>query len=187
MQEARGSSGGGNGGGNGGNGPYGGGGGRVGGTWPGGGMGGGGGRGGSGGHRGGGSDGQNDESRETMYEIMNPADSLTIAQAKDSAPEIDLTDEQNRKRVFYTDGRKLQKSKDNKYQEETAMWQEGRLVTYIPARQGAIKRIFEVAPGGEQLIETVQMPVRQQQQSGQSNSPVVIRYVYDLVRANKQS
>jgi hypothetical protein len=201
MQEARGSNGssggnGGNTGGNGGNGPYGsGGGGRMGGGWPGGGggIGGGGGgmgggRGGSGGRRGNGGNDQNSEGRETMHEIMNPADSLTIAQAKDSAPEIDLTDEQNRKRVFYTDGRKLQKSKDDKYQEEAALWQDGRLVAYIAEKRGAIKRTFEVAPGGEQLIETVQLPARQQQsgQSGQSDSPVVIRFVYDLVRADKQ-
>ena len=161
----------------------------MGGGWPGGGlgMGGGGGRGGNGGHRGNGGNDQIEESRETMHEIMSPPDSFTISQTKDSAPEIDLTDDQNRKRVFYTDGRKLQKSKDDKYQEETALWQDGRLVAYIPARQGAIKRTFEVAPGGEQLIETVQMPVRQQNQSSQSSSPVVIRYVYDLVRADKPS
>ncbi len=146
----------------------------------------GGGRGGNGGHRGNNGNDQNSEGRETMHEIMNPAQSLTITQAKDSAPEIDITDEQNRKRVFYTDGRTLQKSKDEKYQEETALWQDGRLVAYIPEKRGAIKRTFEVAPGGEQLIETVQLPARQQQ-SGQSDSPVVIRFVYDLVKADKPS
>ena len=166
----------------------------MGGGWPGGGggIGGGGGgmgggRGGSGGRRGNNGNDQNSEGRETMHEIMNPARFADHHTGQGQRPGNRLTDEQNRKRVFYTDGRKLQKSKDDKYQEETALWQDGRLVAYIAEKRGAIKRTFEVAPGGEQLIETVQLPARQQQsgQSGQSDSPVVIRFVYDLVSADK--
>ena len=79
-----------------------------------------------GGRRGGTEGRQGDEDRQRMRELFNPADSLTIAQ-KDA--EVDLTDDQGRRRVFFTDGRKLQKSKDDKYQEMAAHWEEIHLVS----------------------------------------------------------
>jgi hypothetical protein len=113
-----------------------------------------------------------------MQELFNPADSLTIAQ-KDA--EVDLTDDQNRKHVFYTDGRKLQKSKGDNYQEMAARWEESRLVCEEKGPGGAkIIRSFELASGGQQLNETVHLDNRR------SGSPVVIRYVYDIVRESKQ-
>src|ERR1051326_712939 len=48
---------------------------------------------------------QGDLNNSRMQEFLSPAGSIALA-LKDQ--EIDLTDEQNRKRVFYTDGRKLQ-------------------------------------------------------------------------------
>jgi hypothetical protein len=168
MQEARGGNGGGGRGGQGG-------GGRVGGTWP---FPGGGSGGPYGGHRGGAGGEQGNEDRKQVQELFNPAESLAIAQ-KDA--EVDLTDDQNRKRVFYTDGRKLQKSKDDKYQERAARWDGSRLVSeQNGSRSGKITRSFELAPEGQQLYETVRLDNRR------SGSPVVIRYVYDVVREAKQ-
>jgi hypothetical protein len=168
MQEARGGNGGGGRGGQTG-------GGRIGGTWP---FPGGGGGGPYGGRRGGAGGGEGDEDRKQMQELFNPADSLAIVR-KDV--EVDLTDDQNRKRVFYTDGRKLQKSKDEKYQELAARWEGDRLVAgQNGSRGGKITRSFEVAPEGQQLYETVRVDNRR------SGSPVVIRYVYDVIREAKQ-
>ena len=62
-----------------------------------------------------------------MREYIYPATDVTFV-LKDS--EADLTDDTARKRVFYTDGRKLQKSKDDNYREIAAHW-EGK-----PARGG---------------------------------------------------
>jgi hypothetical protein len=160
-----------------GGGPYGGhgGGGYPGGGYPGGGWPGGGGP--YGGHHGG-MGGQNDEDRERMRDLLNPADSLTIAQ-KDA--EIDVTDDQNRQRVLYTDGRKLEKSKDDKYQELAAHWEGSLLVTEEKGpRGGKLSRSFELAPDGQQLFETVFL------QMGRSSSDVSIRYVYDHIVSNKK-
>jgi len=113
-----------------------------------------------------------------MRELFNPADSLTIAQ-NDAV--VDLADEQGRRRVFCTDGRKLQKSKDDKYQEIAAHWEESRIVSEEKGpRGGKMTRSFELAPGGQQLFETVRLD------DSRSGSPVIIRYVYDIVRENNQ-
>jgi hypothetical protein len=88
--------------------------------------------------------------------------------------EVDLTDDDNRKRALMTDGRKLQKSKDPAYEEIAAHWDGNRLVTdEKDGRGNKMSRSFELAPGGQQLYETVHMTV------GRNNTTVVIRYVYD--------
>src|SRR5712691_3979393 len=97
---------------NGGNGPYGGRG-RMGGGWPY--PGGGGGP--YGGPRGSNGGGGNDQEREGMRDLMRHASSLTFSQ-KDK--EFDLTDDRGRKRAFFTDGRKLHRSKDESYEELSA-------------------------------------------------------------------
>jgi len=83
--------------------------------------------------------------------------------------------------VFYTDGRKLQKSKDDMYQETTAHWEGNRLVSEEKSsRAGKITRSFELAPGGQQLYETLHLG------DSRSSYPVIIRYEYDTARENKQ-
>jgi hypothetical protein len=160
MQEARGS---------GGNGGYGGNR-RMGGGYPGGGYPGGGG--GYGGRRMG-SQGESDEDRQRMAELLNPSNSLTLAEAKKDV-EVDSFDDQERKRAFFTDGRKLQKSKDANYQEIAAHWDGTRLVTDEKnPRGGKMSRSYELSYDGTQLYETLHMTV------GRSNTPLIIRYVYD--------
>lgn len=156
MQEARGSDRGGGGGGGGV---------RMGGGIP--------GLGGYGGHRRGGQENESDQERQGMQELLSPARSLTLAEAKKDA-ETDLFDDQDRKRAFFTDGRKLQKSKDDKYQEIAAHWDGARLVTDEKSpRGGKMSRSFELSPDGKQLYETLHMT------TGRSNTPLIIRYVYD--------
>lgn len=93
-----------------------------------------------------------------------------------SSVEIDVTDDLGRKRVYFTDGRKVQKPKDEKYQEFDAYWIESyRLVAEYDGSRGArITRSYEPAPGGKQLYETVRL------ERTRSYGPVEIRYVYDL-------
>lgn len=157
MQEARGSQG--NGGGR-----------RMGGHYPGGGYPGGGG--GYGGRRTG-SQNESDEDRQRMQELFNPANTLTLAEAKKDV-EVDLFDDQERKRALFTDGRKLQKSKDANDQEIAAHWDGKRLVTDEKTpRGGKISRSYELSYDGTQLYETLHMTV------GRNNTPLVIRYIYD--------
>ena len=108
-----------------------------------------------------------------MAELLSPSGSLTIAEATKNV-EVDLFDEQERKRAFFMDGRKLQKSKDANYQEIAARWDGARLVTDEKnPRGGKMSRTYELSYDGTQLYETLHMTV------GRSNTPLVIRYVYD--------
>ena len=143
---------------------------RMGGGYPGGGYPGGGYPG--GGRRYGGP-GESDEERQQMEELFSPPRTLTIAEAKKNA-EIDTFDDRDRKRAFFTDGRKVQKSKDPNYQEIAAHWEGSRLVTDEKSpRGGKMMRSFELSDDGTQLYETVHMT------TGRSNTPLVVRYVYD--------
>ncbi len=144
----------------------------TGGGYPGGGYPGGGGGGGYGGHRGG-TQGESDDDRQRMAEVLSPSNSLTLAEGKKDI-EVDSFDDQERKRAFFTDGRKLQKSKDANYQEIAAHWDGARLVTDEKNPGGGkMSRTYELSYDGTQLYETLHMTV------GRSSTPVTIRYVYD--------
>ncbi len=146
---------------------YGGGRGRVGGGYPGGGHGGYGRRG-----------GESDEERQKMRELFTPAKSVTLSM---TGAEVDLVDDRNRKRAFMTDGRQLHKTKDEKYQEIAAKFQGNRLVSDEKDPRGnKMSRTFELSEDGRQLYETLHLT------SGRSNTPQVVRYVYDIPIQNKQ-
>jgi hypothetical protein len=136
--------------------------------WPGG--GGMGGRGGMGGGRGGNS--ESDSDREKMHIFVEPAQELVVS-GKD--PEIYVTDDTDRKFVLYTDGRKVEKSKDLAHQELDAKWQEYRLTAEGKDPKGnKYERSYEVLEGNRQLRETLLLKV------GRNNTEVSIRYIYDL-------
>jgi hypothetical protein len=135
----------------------------MGGAWP------GGGGGSYGGRRGG---GESDEERQKMRELFTPARAITLSM---TGAEVDLVDDRYRKRAFMTDGRKLQKSKDENYQEIAAKFDGNRLVTDEKnPRGGKMSRTFELSYDGRKLYETLHMT------TGRNNSPLVIRFVYDI-------
>jgi hypothetical protein len=137
--------------------------GRMGGGYP------GAGHGGYGGHRGG---GESDEQRERMQTLLRPARSLNVSM---TGAEVDVLDDHETKLAFMTDGRKLQKSKDAGYQEIAAKWDGNRLVSDEKDPRGnKMSRTFELSSDGLQLYETLHMT------TGRSNSPRVVRYVYDI-------
>src|SRR5260370_35048468 len=89
--------------------------------------------------------------------------------------EGDLVDDRDRKRAFMTDGRKLQKSKDENYQEVAAKFDGNRLVSDEKDPRGnKMSRTFELSSDGRQLNETLHMT------TGRSNTPLRIRHVYDI-------
>jgi hypothetical protein len=131
-----------------------------------------GGHGGSGGSRG----GESDEDRLRTQSAIAPANALTLGQKDPKNPEVDLTEDQNRKLVLYTDGRKIQKpdAKDDSPQEIAAHWDGSRLVTDEKGPHGGkMNRTFELSYDGTQLFETIRL------MTGRSNTPLDIRYVYD--------
>src|SRR5712664_4688928 len=126
-----------------------------------------------GGRRGGGGGNESDQDREGMQEFMNPSRALTVAEAKKDV-EIDMFDDQERKSSFFTDGRKLQKTKDSNNQEIAAHWDGNRLVTYEKSPSGRkMSRTYELSYDGTQLYETLRLT------RGRSDSQISIRYVYD--------
>src|SRR2546430_7410618 len=65
--------------------------------------------------------GESDEERQKMHELFTPAKAITLSM---TGAEVDLVGDRDRKRAFMTDGRKLQKSKDDRYQEIAAKWED---------------------------------------------------------------
>lgn len=145
-------------------------GGGMGGGWPGGGMGG-------RGRMGGGGRGESDSDRQKMALFLRPAQQLTVVQKE---PEIDVSDDDDRKFAFYTDNRKVEKSKDPTRQDLDAKWDEYRLVAEGKDPRGnKYERSYEVLEGNRQLRETLFLKV------GRNNTEISIRYVYDLISPAK--
>jgi len=116
--------------------------------------------------------GESDEERQKMRELFSPPATMTLSM---TGAEVDLVDDRDRKRAFMTDGRKLQKSKDANYQEIAAKFDGKRLVTEEKSPRGdKMSRTFELSEDGRQLYETLHMT------TGRNNTPLVVRYVYDL-------
>jgi hypothetical protein len=113
-----------------------------------------------------------------MQSLIHPSDWLSI-ELKNS--EFDVTDDGSHKLILFTDGRKLQKSKDNNQQEVAARWGGGQLVSDEKSPLGGkMSRIFELAEEGRALYETLRID------NGRSSAPLVIRYVYDVAGSDVQ-
>jgi hypothetical protein len=145
----------------------------MGGGWPGG-MGGG-----RGGYGGRGQGGESDSERQKMQLFFEPAQQLTIAQKE---PEIDINDDRDRKFTAYTDGRKVEKSKDPGTQQFDARWDRYRLVMEGKDPRGnKYERSYEVLEGNQQLRETLLV------KAGRNNTEISVRYIYDLVPPKAQA
>lgn len=102
---------------------------------------------------------------------MHPGESLVVELKN---PEIDITDDQSRKLLLYTDGRPLPKATDDRREEVAAHWDRSRLVSDEKSPLGGkMTRMFELSQDGRQLYETLRIDY------SRSNSPLTIRYVYD--------
>jgi hypothetical protein len=94
--------------------------------------------------------------------------------------EVDVTDDQYHRLIFYTDGRQLQKSTNDNYREIAAHWNGSQLVSDEKSPQGGkMSRTFELSRDGMKVYETVNTD------RVKSRSPLAVRYVYDI--ANSQN
>lgn len=126
------------------------------------------------GHHGGYGGGESDQDRQKMHELLSPPTTITFSM---TGAEVDLMDDHDRKRAFMTDGRKLQKSKDDSYQEIAAKWDGNRLVSDEKSpRGGKMSRTFELSPDGRQLYENLHI-----EGSGRNSHTMEIHYVYDII------
>jgi len=110
---------------------------------------------------------------QKLQDLVRPASSLSIA-LKDKT-EVDLTDDQYHRLVLFTDGRQLQKPKDDTYQEIAAHWSGDQLVSDEKSPQGAkMSRTFELSQNGQQLYESIHID------AAKSSPAVYLSYVYDI-------
>jgi hypothetical protein len=115
--------------------------------------------------------GDTSESTAEMRELVHPDFSQSIV-LQDG--EVDVKNERDNKLVCYTDGRKIQKSKDDSVKQISAHWDGSQLVTDEKGPQGRkMSRTLELSPDGRQFYETWHI------ENGRSGSTIVIRYVYD--------
>ena len=119
-----------------------------------------------------------DSDRGILRELTDPPEGLNIMQKDPKGGEVDLTDDMARKRVFFTDGRKTEKSKDDSYQEIDAKWDGKSLISEEKTSRGKFSRTLELAPNGQQLYETVRIDASAYS-SNRSAPQVYIQYVYD--------
>ena len=151
------------------------GGGYPGGGYPGGGYPGGGYPGGGGGRHGQGTS-YNSDDLNRMSDLMTPARNVTVLKSESV---VEVTDDLDRKREFYTDGRKVDKSrnsKDDSYREGSARWDDTNLITQEDGPKGGkIERILAPVAGenGMQLNETFKLI------DSKGNTTAVIRFVFD--------
>ena len=115
--------------------------------------------------------GEDNDNNERMQDLVRPGYSQTIV-LKDA--EVDATNDQGNELVFFTDGRKIQKSKNDTLQQISAHWNGSQLVTDEKGPQGKkMSRTFELSSDGRQFYETWHI------EDGRSGPAIVIRYVYD--------
>jgi Spy/CpxP family protein refolding chaperone len=115
------------------------------------------------------------EDRQQLQDLIEPATSLTFTQKEG---EVDVTDDQGRKRIYLTDSRKPQKSKDESYKESAAHWEGARLVSEEKGTHGGrITRTYELTPGGKQLAESVRL-------DNTHTGLVTVRYVFDVASSS---
>src|ERR1700723_1238728 len=128
--------------------------------------------------RGRGADRETPEERNRDDEVIYPQNSFALAR-KDA--EIDLIDDEGRKRVYFTDGRKLKKSKDEKYKELAARWDGGRLVSEEKGPSTIrLKRSFEISGDGQHLQETLAVDL------GAVSGFILLRYIYAPAKPNTE-
>lgn len=125
---------------------------------------------------------QGGDQSDRLGDIVNPPHELRLSQNYDTDPEVLLSDDRQHRTAFFTDGRKLEKSKDAGYKEIAAHWNGSALVTDEKgAHGGKLSRTFELSSDGKQLIETVRVS------DSKGNHPVSVRYVYDASDENGRS
>jgi len=123
-----------------------------------------------------------DDESSRLGNLVNPVRELQLIRHGDSDPEVEMIDDHNRRHIFYTDGRKIEKQKDPSLEEVSARWDGNRLVTDEKGpHNGKLSRTFEVSADGKQLVETIRAT------DSKGNHPLTVNYVYDAINASDLS
>jgi hypothetical protein len=114
-----------------------------------------------------------DDARESMRGIIEPAEELTITQ---SGSEIVVDEKFGRTRHLHPDGKKYKT--DNGAAEMKTSWKEGKLVVETKSgRGGSVAETWEAAPDGSQLTVNVRL-------EGGFGPSVTLKRVYGRAKEN---
>jgi hypothetical protein len=115
--------------------------------------------------------GGDSETSQRIFEQIRPDYTRSISLMD---TEVDSLNDHGDKIVFFTDGRKIQKSKNEAVHEIPAHWDGQKLVTDEKGPQNRkLSRTIELSPDGRQVYETWHI------ENGKSGAPITIRYVFD--------
>jgi hypothetical protein len=115
------------------------------------------------------------EAYEKVQSLIDPSIRLHLVQRDPKDPLVELTGDQGKKMVFYTDGKLPDKPSDPNMQMIVARWDGNKLVTDEKLeKNGTLTRSYELSEDGLQLFEEVHLVTGKKKES-----PVTIRYVYD--------
>ncbi len=118
----------------------------------------------------GGMDGD-DDARESMHSIFEPAEELAIVQ---EASEIAIDEKFGRMRRLHPDGKKYKT--DNGASELKTSWKEGKLLVETrQTRGGSVVETWEMIPDGSRLIVNVKM-------EGGLGPGVALKRIYDRAK-----
>ena len=94
-----------------------------------------------------------DDTRESMRAILEPAEELTIEQG---ASEVTIDERFGRMRRLHPDGKKYKT--DNGASDIKTSWKEGKLLVETkPARGGSVIETWELVPDASRIIVNVKM------------------------------
>ena len=120
---------------------------------------------------GGGGMGGDDDPREAMRAILEPAEELTITQ---TATEIAVEEKFGQTRHLHPDGKKYKT--DNGASEIKALWKDGKLLVETKrARGGSVVETWELVPDGSRVIVNVKM-------EGGFGPSVALKRIYDRAK-----
>jgi hypothetical protein len=121
--------------------------------------------------------GDSGQINEKIASLIDPSIRLNLAQKAPKDAQVELTGDQDKKMIFYTDGQKPNQPSDPNQQIISAKWDGAKLVTDEDlAKNGKLSRTFELSEDGLQLLEEVHWDTGKKK-----DTPVTIRYVYDAV------
>ena len=113
-----------------------------------------------------------------MQPLLHPSELITVDLKN---PEVDVTNDDFHKLIFYTDNRQIGKQTDSSKEEISAHWNGSQLVSDEKSPLGGkLSRTYELSKDGHKLYETLHID------NGKS-APIYIRYVYDASGSDVQS
>jgi hypothetical protein len=112
-----------------------------------------------------------DDARESMRAIFEPAEELAVTQ---TATEVSIDEKFGRTRRLHPDGKKYKT--DNGTSEIKTSWKEGKLVVETKRDRGTgVTETWELVPDGSRIIVTVKM-------QGGFGPSVEVKRIYDRAR-----